>query len=265
MSGNTTTTTTTTTAPPENNNKNTKTTPAAAAAPSPPPAAGTTSVASTSRNSRCYRTRCGACNACQRDDCGTCVECVRKKKFGGDGSSKLACIFKRCSNLQDRRSKYQQQQVQQALAVGSTKVVLSTNNNNSSSSPRDSSNYNNNYNSSSNNHHSSSRRYRKLDCEFRPPASLLEERSLKRARILREEQDDEHTAPPIMPIHMCGLPIPEEKLGVCGQCGMGEGADGVILLCDGEGYVLLYSQYCTETSAVRSVVESNERLTLLFF
>ena len=40
----------------------------------------------------------------------------------------------------------------------------------------------------------------------------------------------ENAAP--MPDHMCGLPIPSERFGVCGLCGNGGEAD-TILLCDG--------------------------------
>ena len=40
--------------------------------------------------------RCGNCDGCCRDDCGDCFECQHKKKFGGDGTSKLACLMRVC-------------------------------------------------------------------------------------------------------------------------------------------------------------------------
>jgi len=48
------------------------------------------------------RVRCQECDACQRDDCGTCVNCLKKKKFGGDGSCKEACVRRKCGNLRER-------------------------------------------------------------------------------------------------------------------------------------------------------------------
>jgi len=48
------------------------------------------------------RIRCGTCEACMRPDCGGCSQCVQKRKFGGNGTSKQACIHRRCSDLRDR-------------------------------------------------------------------------------------------------------------------------------------------------------------------
>jgi hypothetical protein len=53
---------------------------------------------------RTHKTRCGICDACQRQDCGTCVWCLKKKKFGGKGDSKQACLYRRCTAIDRNRS-----------------------------------------------------------------------------------------------------------------------------------------------------------------
>lgn len=40
--------------------------------------------------------RCGACAGCMRHECGECGNCRDKKRFGGPGSRKQACIERRC-------------------------------------------------------------------------------------------------------------------------------------------------------------------------
>jgi len=60
-----------------------------------------TTTRSGKKTTRTHRRRCGQCPACLREDCGTCEECCHKKKFGGDGSSKQACLHRRCQNLQE--------------------------------------------------------------------------------------------------------------------------------------------------------------------
>eukprot|EP00980_Cylindrotheca_fusiformis_P031776 scaffold26944_cov127-Cylindrotheca_fusiformis.AAC.1 len=50
------------------------------------------------------RVRCGECAACKHAECGECKHCLGKKKFGGDGSSKFACIHRRCRNKKLRNT-----------------------------------------------------------------------------------------------------------------------------------------------------------------
>lgn len=59
------------------------------------------SAASSTTSKRICRKRCGNCEACRRPDCGVCVECIQKKKFGGSGASKQACINRRCIVLSE--------------------------------------------------------------------------------------------------------------------------------------------------------------------
>lgn len=72
------------------------------------------------------------------------------------------------------------------------------------------------------------------------PASLLQERSLKRARTVALQQLAQvHVDPPA---HICGLEVPTKTIGACGACGRTEeDPSNAIVLCDGEGYVLFIS------------------------
>lgn len=47
--------------------------------------------------------RCGECEGCLRKDCGQCEECKNKKKFGGSGTSKQACVMRRCVVVEERK------------------------------------------------------------------------------------------------------------------------------------------------------------------
>ena len=175
------------------------------------------------RRIRPFRTRCGECEACLKPDCGECVECIRKKKFGGDGSSKQACIFRRCTNLQDRRSSNENGSSNNHSCKESSKslVVANTQPNSKKGS-------------------STTWAQRSKGIEFRLPQSMLQERSLKRARLSFEDSDSTTDLLPT-PTHFCGLPIPKVELGVCGRCGKSgedELENETILLCDGEGYVM---------------------------
>lgn len=40
--------------------------------------------------------RCGKCFWCMRNDCGKCPTCKDKRKFGGEGKKKQACMFRQC-------------------------------------------------------------------------------------------------------------------------------------------------------------------------
>lgn len=42
--------------------------------------------------------RCGKCFWCTRKDCGKCPTCKDKRKFGGEGKKKQACLFRQCLN-----------------------------------------------------------------------------------------------------------------------------------------------------------------------
>ena len=81
------------------------------------------------------------------------------------------------------------------------------------------------------------------------PVSLLEKQinkspTRKRKRLMQQllvqqqqqqeenKNDDDDHHPVIPNNHICGLPIPVERFGVCGLCGNGGEAD-TILLCDG--------------------------------
>ena len=47
------------------------------------------------------------CQGCLRSDCGDCTNCKDKKKFGGPGKKKKACIKRLCSrNQKVCRSEY---------------------------------------------------------------------------------------------------------------------------------------------------------------
>merc|ERR1711865_100785 len=40
----------------------------------------------------------GTCNACKvKEDCGKCNNCKDKKKFGGEGKQRQACVYKKAA------------------------------------------------------------------------------------------------------------------------------------------------------------------------
>ena len=45
------------------------------------------------------RTRCGTCDGCLTSDCGKCKHCQDKKKFGGPGKLKKACLKRECHGM----------------------------------------------------------------------------------------------------------------------------------------------------------------------
>lgn len=86
------------------------------------------------------------------------------------------------------------------------------------------------------------------------PVSLLEKQinkspTRKRKRLMQQlnkNDDNDHHHPVVIPNnnnHICGLPIPVERLGVCGLCGNGGEAD-TILLCDGPNCGKEYHMKC---------------------
>ncbi|XP_072166012.1 uncharacterized protein [Diadema setosum] len=63
------------------------------------PGVGMTSLLVDSSNIK-RRTRCGKCSACLRkSDCKTCTNCKDKPKYGGPGTKKQCCIYRKCKNL----------------------------------------------------------------------------------------------------------------------------------------------------------------------
>ena len=77
-------------------------------------------------------TRCGECEGCLRDDCRQCVECLRKKKYGGDGSSKQACVLRKCLNYVRKRNRSNKSTTTTTTtpAKNNLSTSLSDNNNN---------------------------------------------------------------------------------------------------------------------------------------
>lgn len=72
--------------------------------------------------------------------------------------------------------------------------------------------------------------------EFPYPASLLQDRSFKRARNEAIRHLATLTLRSQPPQHICGLDLPMKKMGVCGTCGTGdEDPSNTIVLCDGQG------------------------------
>ena len=49
--------------------------------------------------SRRVRTRCGDYDGCNSSDCGSCKYCRDKKKYGGPGRLKKACLRRVCMNM----------------------------------------------------------------------------------------------------------------------------------------------------------------------
>ena len=44
--------------------------------------------------------RCKKCEGCTREDCGTCHHCKDKKKFGGPGRLRQACVHRKCELIE---------------------------------------------------------------------------------------------------------------------------------------------------------------------
>jgi hypothetical protein len=188
------------------------------------------------------RTRCGQCEACLKPDCGQCIECTRKKKFGGDGSSKQACLLRRCADLRAKASSG----TIRAAAAATTAANATTNANatprpsftNSSSS--DGRRFSDTVSTASTPHSSSrqGQQGQQNQQEESPfvlrPTSLLEEPPFPTKRPRLALPAASKTTATTTTTHMYGLPIPCVPVGVCTGCGLGGKNDPhVVLLCDG--------------------------------
>ena len=72
------------------------------------------------------RRRCGTCAACLRPECGVCVACRDKKKFGGPGISRQACLERRCGVVEQHKQERQRQRSQKRRksSTGGSAVVV---------------------------------------------------------------------------------------------------------------------------------------------
>ena len=46
-----------------------------------------------------WKARCGKCERCLRGECGKCPNCMDKRKFGGPGLKKQACMMRGCMRV----------------------------------------------------------------------------------------------------------------------------------------------------------------------
>ena len=53
-----------------------------------------------SRAAAIKRRRCGECEGCTRGNCGECASCADMPRFGGQGSSRQACVGRRCLKME---------------------------------------------------------------------------------------------------------------------------------------------------------------------
>ena len=51
------------------------------------------------RQAAVKRRRCGECEGCTSGNCGECASCADMPRFGGQGSSRQACVQRRCLNM----------------------------------------------------------------------------------------------------------------------------------------------------------------------
>jgi hypothetical protein len=160
---------------------------------------------------RYARTRCLECEACLTPDCGQCNECVRKKKFGGDGSSKQACLLRQCTDL---RAKASGGTLMMTGPIPATPRASFTN------SGSDGQRLSNTFSTASTPRQ-----------DLGEPPFVLKQPSLLQERPFPKRP---RLASPASKTHMYGLPIPSVPLGVCTGCGLGGQDDPeVVLLCDG--------------------------------
>ncbi|XP_072048643.1 uncharacterized protein [Amphiura filiformis] len=71
------------------------------------------------------RRRCGECEGCLiPEDCATCINCLDKPKFGGPGTKKQCCIYRRCSSMKHKAPPVDRRQ--HPKYGGGTKMVTSS-------------------------------------------------------------------------------------------------------------------------------------------
>lgn len=228
---------------------------------------------------RSYRVRCGQCEACSRQDCRVCDECVRKKKYGGDGSSKRACLQRKCQNLKflpkspspisvccgniSKKRKVNQQSkspssqgkddTEDTITPQSLKVRHQPSRAQSSSS-------------SSNSFGifpqaiatATVENQPKRKCWNQLPASLIQlpednEDLFGVGEVQSSSRDTERPRPvPSPPTYFAGQPVGFKQYGVCSVCGMGEEVkNDTIVLCDGHGCNQEFHMQCCRPPLTR--------------
>jgi len=175
------------------------------------------------------RRRCGKCEPCLRTDCGECEECVNKKRFGGDGSSRQSCLFKRCVLLYPA-SAVSASAVQQHQPVPMTKRMARP----PATSAPDPTSVPENARKGSKISSEQSKRYKR---NF-PPTGLLESQLLKHeSEGGRSKKLKTITSPKFM-----GRTLPFSPIGACARCQTDK--DETVLLCDGKGCSMEYHLSC---------------------
>jgi len=170
-------------------------------------------------SSRLSRVRCGKCPACLQPDCGKCDSCRRKRKFGGDGSSKQACALRQCKNLVPRKE----------VKSGTYRA-----------SNRQPSSYPSRSEVGTRRRAGALRQKNEIpnasvmeEMGFRIPPSILTTKSIKRTRQnISSMKYSKRTKPSSLPAYICGKAVKKAPQGVCSACGKDDNHD-TILLCDG--------------------------------
>jgi hypothetical protein len=160
-------------------------------------------------------------------NCGKCIECLRKKKFGGDGSSKQACLLRRCTDLRRNSSGGTNMMTRPKSTLSSTTTPRRASFTNSNSNSNSNSNDDGPRLSTASTSAAAARQEQQEPPFYKRPLSLLTEPPFpKRPRVALSASKT----------HMYGLPIPSVPplVGVCAECGLGGQDDPeVVLLCDG--------------------------------
>ena len=66
----------------------------------PPQAPERDPLVSAASAARAWKARCGRCERCLRTECGRCPNCLDKRKFGGPGLKKKACMARGCLRVE---------------------------------------------------------------------------------------------------------------------------------------------------------------------